>query len=83
MHDSHQQAAEHHDLAAHAHFVAAERRDTLVKREIEAVRVASDAKTAKLKALRLAKEEADRLAGENQPAAPKPRAKAKTTRIWV
>ncbi|HEY0281133.1 MAG TPA: hypothetical protein VGC27_00745 [Rhizomicrobium sp.] len=54
---------------AQTHFTASEQRDTLVRREIEKERAASNAKTAKLKALRLAKEavdkeEADRLAAE-------------------
>ena len=39
-------------------MVAWEQRTTLVKRELEAERVASDAKTARLRALRLAKEAA-------------------------
>jgi hypothetical protein len=41
-------------------FTASEQRDTLVRQEIEKERSASDAKTAKLKALRLAKEAADK-----------------------
>ena len=46
-----------------------EGRTTLVKKEVEAERAASDAKIAKLRALRLAKEAADREAGipENPP----------------
>ncbi|HXC54888.1 MAG TPA: hypothetical protein VNU97_06310 [Rhizomicrobium sp.] len=40
-------------------FTASEARDALVKKEIEAERHAFEAKTAKLKALRLAKEAAD------------------------
>ena len=52
---------------AQNHFSASEQRDALVKQEIEKERAATAAKTAKLKALRLAKEaedkiEADRLA---------------------
>jgi len=39
-------------------MVAWEERTSLVKREVEAERVASDAKTARLRALRLAKEAA-------------------------
>ncbi len=39
-------------------MVAWEQRTTLVKRELEAERIASDAKTARLRALRLAKEAA-------------------------
>ena len=47
-----------------------EDRTTLVKKEVEAERAASDAKIAKLRALRLAKEAADK---ENPPPAePKP-----------
>jgi len=58
------------------HFAVAEQRDTQVRKEITRERAAVDAKTAKLKALRLAKEEEDRVAAENAPpAAPKPRAK--------
>ena len=45
---------------AQNHFTASEQRDTLVRREIEKERAASNAKTAKLKALRLAKEAADK-----------------------
>ncbi len=40
-------------------FTASEARDALVKRELEAERHAFEAKTAKLRALRLAKEAAD------------------------
>jgi len=67
------------DGRANAVFAASERRDAEAKRIIEAERAASDAKTAKLRALRLAKEETDRLAAP--PPAPKkaPRkSKAKT-----
>ena len=68
---------------AESQFVVAERRDSLIKKELEAVRAASDAKTAKLRALRMAKEEEDRIAAANEPApAPKVK-KAKTVRIWV
>ena len=45
-------------------------RTTLVKKEVDAERAASEAKTAKLRALRLAKEAADKEisdAAENQP----------------
>ncbi len=54
---------------AQSHFTHSERRDELVRQEIEKERAAVDAKTAKLRALRLAKEatdreEADRLAAE-------------------
>jgi hypothetical protein len=56
------------------HFAAAERRDTEVRAEIARQQAADTAKTAKLRALRLAKEEADRLAAANAPPpTPKPR----------
>lgn len=42
-----------------ATFTASEARDALVKKELEAERQAFEAKTAKLRALRLAKEAAD------------------------
>lgn len=42
-----------------ATFTASEARDALVKKELEAARTAFEAKTAKLRALRLAKEAAD------------------------
>ncbi|HVZ68803.1 MAG TPA: hypothetical protein VG891_05025 [Rhizomicrobium sp.] len=63
-------------------FTASEQRDALVKQEIEKERAALAARTAKLKALRLAKEAeekaaAERLAAANPPPAPKPKAKAK------
>jgi len=44
---------------ANNHFAAAEARDVLVKHELEKERTAFETKTAKLKALRLAKEAAD------------------------
>jgi hypothetical protein len=56
---------------ANDHFQVWENRTTLVKQELAAERAASDAKTARLRALRLAKEAADqeaaRLAAENAP----------------
>ena len=70
-------------VRAENHFVAAERRDQQVRKEIEDERATSEAKTAKLRALRLAKEEADRKAAENDPVAPAKPRKAKTVRIWV
>ena len=65
---------------AQSHFTHSERRDELVRQEIEKERAAVDAKTAKLRALRLAKEagehaEAERVAAERTKsgaAAPKP-----------
>jgi hypothetical protein len=59
---------------AQDHFAAAERRDNEVRAEIARQQAADAAKTAKLRALRLAKEEADRLEAANAPApAPKKR----------
>lgn len=60
-------------------FTASEQRDALVKQEIEKERAALAARTAKLKALRLAKEAEERAEAERQAAAnpPKPKAKAK------
>ncbi|MBV8976913.1 MAG: hypothetical protein JO261_14505 [Alphaproteobacteria bacterium] len=52
------------------HFAASEQRDSLVKQMIAAERAAVDAKTAKLRALRLAKEEADRQAARDAPPPP-------------
>ncbi|HEY5336608.1 MAG TPA: hypothetical protein VIJ85_00265 [Rhizomicrobium sp.] len=73
---------------AQNHFTASEQRDTLVKQEIEKERAASAAKTAKLKALRLAKEaddkvESDRLgliAAAAKAAKPAPKARAKASK---
>ena len=47
---------------AQNHFATAEARTTLVKQMVESERAAVANKTAKLRALRLAKEEADRAA---------------------
>ena len=65
-------------------FTASEARDALVKKALEAERQAFEAKTAKLRALRLAKEAADaeqavRLAAETpaKKSAPKKGAKAR------
>jgi len=55
---------------AQNHFAASEQRDTLVKQIIQAERAALDAKTAKLRALRLAKEAADREAADKLPPVP-------------
>jgi hypothetical protein len=49
---------------AQKYFTQSEQRDTLVKQEIEKERAAIDAKTAKLRALRLAKEAADKEAAD-------------------
>ena len=72
-------SATHRDAArakAQNHFQAAERRDLLVREEIVRDRNAVDAKTAKLRALRLAKEEDDRIIALNAP--PPVKAAAKT-----
>ncbi len=62
---------------AQNHFEIAEARTSLVKQMMDAERKALDTKTAKLKALRLAKEAADAAqAAANPPAAPKPKAKS-------
>ena len=47
---------------AQKHFTASEQRDVAVKNIIDSERAATGVKTAKLRALRLAKEEADRVA---------------------
>jgi hypothetical protein len=54
---------------AQQHFAASDRRDIEVKQMIEGERSAMDARIAKLRALRLAKEEADRAAAANAPQA--------------
>ena len=59
---------------AQDHFTASEKRDTEVRQEIARQQAATAARTAKLRALRLAKEEADRIAAANAPA-PKSRKK--------
>jgi predicted negative regulator of RcsB-dependent stress response len=64
---------------AQTHFTASEQRDTLVRREIEKERAASNAKTAKLRALRLAKEAVDKEAADKL-AAEKELEKAAKTR---
>ncbi|MEI9887443.1 MAG: hypothetical protein WDN08_13270 [Rhizomicrobium sp.] len=62
---------------AQNHFEAAEARTNLVKKIMDGERAALDARTAKLKALRLAKEEEDRqsarVAAETAPPPKKPR----------
>jgi len=61
-------------------FTASQQRDDTVKREIEKERAAIMAKSARLKILRLAKEEADREAAKLLPPAPaKKRAPRKKT----
>jgi hypothetical protein len=55
--------------AAQTHFTQSEQRDKVIKQEIEKERAASAAKTARLKALRLAKEATEREEAENRKAA--------------
>ena len=63
---------------AQNHFELAEARTNLVKQMVDAERKALDTKTEKLKALRLAKEEADRAeALANPPVAPVKKARKK------
>jgi hypothetical protein len=52
---------------AQSHFTATEQRDSLVKQMIASERAAVDAKSARLRTLRLAKEAADREAALNAP----------------
>ena len=49
---------------AQNHFAASEQRDALVRKELEKERATSAAKTAKLRALRLAKEASDKAAAD-------------------
>lgn len=70
---------------AQNHFTASEQRDALVRQEIEKERTVLAARTAKLRALRLAKEaddkaEAERIARENPP---KPKAKPRARKVAV
>lgn len=62
---------------AQQHFAASDRRDIEVKQMIEGERSAMDARIAKLRALRLAKEEADRAAVVNTPPAEPAKARAR------
>jgi hypothetical protein len=52
---------------AQNHFAASEQRDSEVRKEIERQRAALAARTAKLRAMRLDKEEAERIAAANAP----------------
>ncbi len=60
---------------AQAAFSASEQRTRLVLAEVEKERAATDAKTVKLKALRLAKEAEDKAIADANPPPPKPRRK--------
>ena len=62
---------------AQAAFTASEQRDALVRQLIDKERAATDAKTAKLKALRLAKEAEEKAyAAANPPPPRKPKKRA-------
>jgi hypothetical protein len=54
--------------SAQTYFTHTEQRDRAIKQEIEKERAASAAKTARLRALRLAKEAADKEAAEKRKA---------------
>ncbi len=77
--------SEDHKRKAQNHFTASEQRDALVKQEIEKERLALAARTAKLKALRLAKEAEEKAEADRQAAAnpPKPKAKSKAKKAPV
>jgi hypothetical protein len=60
---------------AQNHFAASEQRNKQILQDIARERSQVDAKTAKLRALRLAREEEERIAAENAPK-PKPKTKA-------
>jgi hypothetical protein len=76
---------------AEAIFTASEQRDAAVHEQIRKERAASDAKTARLRALRLAKEAADKAQGpdggaEGAKASPAKRGRARkpgTKRVFV
>jgi hypothetical protein len=55
--------------AAQTHFTQSEQRDKAIKQEIEKERAASAAKTARLRALRLAKEATEKEEAERRKAA--------------
>ncbi len=77
--------SEDHKRKAQNHFTASEQRDALVKQEIEKERLALPARTAKLKALRLAKEAEEKAEAEREALAnpPKPKAKSKAKKAPV
>jgi hypothetical protein len=70
---------------ANTHFTASEQRDAMVKKELEQERNAFDSRTAKLKALRLAKEAADaeaaRILAASQPPKAAKKKKAPATKV--
>jgi hypothetical protein len=59
-------------------FSASDQRSRAVLDQIEKERAATDAKTARLKALRMAKEEEEKTLKASQPAVSKPRTKRVT-----
>jgi predicted negative regulator of RcsB-dependent stress response len=63
---------------AQNHFAASEKRDTEVRKEIARQQAATQTQMAKLRALRLAKEEADRIEAAN---APPPVRKTKSRKV--
>jgi len=62
--------------AAQTHFTQSEQRDKAIKQEIEKERAASAAKTARLRALRLAKEATEKEEADKRKAAPPKTAQA-------
>jgi hypothetical protein len=66
---------------AQTHFAASEQRDMQVKQLIDSERSATDAKTLKLRALRLAKEEADRAAAAAAPPVATPKTRARKAAV--
>jgi hypothetical protein len=63
-----------------SHFANPAAHQTAFKAEVTREREASDAKTAKLRALRLAKEEDDRVAAANAPPPPPKKTRAKAAK---
>jgi hypothetical protein len=68
---------------ADSHFVTWERRTSLVKQQVAAESAANDAKTARLRALRLAKEVAEREAAQVLAEVPKRRAPKRVVSVKV
>jgi hypothetical protein len=66
---------------AETHFTASELRDSAVKEMMAKERAATDAKTVRLRALRLAKEEADRIAKAEHDALHPPQAAPRKKKI--
>ena len=68
---------------AQNYFTQSERRDALVREEIEAERAAAAAKTAKLRSLRLAKEAAEAAEAAKNPVPEKKTTARRTRKIKV